>query len=84
MALICRVPLIVFLNKIERPKNLKEREIVRLRARVGNGAAKVRWALQMKGEVERFIAVIVTKVVSINLLSQVFLVYAIYYGRLQY
>lgn len=74
MALTCRVPLMSFLKKMERYKSLGERGLVGLRARVGSGVAKVRWGLQMKEEVERFRGVIVAKIVSINLLLQVYLV----------
>jgi hypothetical protein len=70
LALTCKVHLEDFLTKINSFKNLGSGEVSGIKAKIGVGAAKVRWAVQMKAGVEKFRAVIMAKVVSINLLLQ--------------
>jgi hypothetical protein len=70
MALTCKVPLQEFLARIEKYKKMGSGKGVAFRARIGAEAAKIRWAVVMRNEVEKFGAVIMAKVVSINLLLQ--------------
>jgi hypothetical protein len=79
MALTCKVPLQEFLAKIEKYRSLRDgvgssKGVRRVTERVGSEARKVQWAVQMREEVEKFRAVIVAKVVAINLLIQLNLV----------
>lgn len=69
-ALTCKVHLEEFLMKIERYKLLGSAGTSGVRARIGTGTAKVRWAARMKDEVEKFWALIMAKMVTINLLLQ--------------
>ncbi|KAF8858658.1 hypothetical protein BDZ45DRAFT_622010 [Acephala macrosclerotiorum] len=70
LALTCKVPLQDFLVKIEKFKKLSNHEVCGIRDKVGSAAKKVCWAVGMREQVERFRAVIVAKIASINLLLQ--------------
>jgi hypothetical protein len=70
MALTCKVPLQEFLVKVEKYKALKAEELSGFRANVGIRGRKIQWAVKMKDEVEKFRAVVVSKVIAINLLIQ--------------
>ena len=70
LALTCKVHLEEFLVKLERFKLLGSGGSAGVRARIGIGTAKARWAVQMKDEVEKFRTLIMAKMVSINLLLQ--------------
>ena len=72
MALTCKVPLQEFLAKLEKYNRLREGDSGSFKVKVGSETRKIRWAVEMKDEVEKFRAVIVAKVVSINLLMQLY------------
>jgi hypothetical protein len=74
MALTCRVPLQEFLAKIERYKVLQRDDLSGFKDLLGSGRRKAEWVIKMKDEVENFRALIVAKVVSINLLLQLHVV----------
>jgi hypothetical protein len=74
MALTCKVPLQDFLARVEKYKVLQTEDLSGFRAMVGRGGRKVQWATKMKDEVEKFRALIVAKVVAINLLIQLHMV----------
>jgi hypothetical protein len=68
MALTCKAPLQEFLAKLEKFKKLKETNLRGFRAGVRGEARKMRWAVEMKDEVEKFKTVIVAKLTPITLL----------------
>ena len=74
MALTCKIPLQDFLAKMEKYKSLQTRDISGFRAGVGVARRKTQWAISMKDEVEKFRALIVAKVVAINMLVQLHMV----------
>ncbi|KAF4634522.1 hypothetical protein G7Y89_g3576 [Cudoniella acicularis] len=77
MALTCRVPLQEFLAKIEKYKVLQNEDLSGFKDVLSRGRRKVQWAVNMRDEVEKFRALIVAKVVAINLLIQLHVVSAI-------
>jgi hypothetical protein len=72
MALTCKVPLQEFLDKIIKYKTIRHGDISGIRARLGSDVRKVLWAVKMNEEVEKFRALIVAKLISINLLIQLY------------
>lgn len=70
LALVCKVNLKDFLRKIDNFKKLCCSGVSGVKAKVKVGAAKLRWAFQMKNEVERFRTKIMANLVSINGLLQ--------------
>ena len=74
MALTCKVPLQELLAKIEKFRILGNENLVGIKMRLAGQATRVRWGIQMKEELEKFRAVIMAKVISINMLLQLNLV----------
>jgi hypothetical protein len=70
MAFACKIPLQEFLAKMEKYKSLRSHEMRGFRGTVGVGKRKIQWEISMKEEVEKFRALIVAKVVAINMLLQ--------------
>jgi hypothetical protein len=70
MALTCKIPLQEFLAKMEKYKSLRSSEVRGFRETVDAGKRKMQWGISMKEEVEKFRALIVAKVVAINMLLQ--------------
>ncbi len=70
MALTCKPHLLGFLDKIEKYKSLQGTSMKSFKARLGSEARKLQWTIGMKENVEKFRAVIIAKMVSINLLIQ--------------
>ena len=76
MALTCKVPLQEFLTKVKKYKALQNENLRGFGLKIISGAKKIQWAVKMKDEVEKFKAVIVAKIVVINMLIQLYMVYA--------
>lgn len=79
MALAVKIPLQEFLGRVEKFRSMMTgldgtRTFSDVRHAVGSKARQAQWAVQMKDEVEKFRAVIVAKIVAINLLLQINLV----------
>ncbi|CZR62514.1 uncharacterized protein PAC_12411 [Phialocephala subalpina] len=69
MALTIRLPLQGFLEKIEKYKALRT-DVSGIKDKMKRKMREAQWAVSMKGEVEKFRAVIVAKTMAINLLLQ--------------
>lgn len=74
MALACRVPLEDFLIKLRRYRMFTDRRSLSFTERIGMEARKMQWVVNMKEDIAKFRAIIVSKVVAINLLLQLSMV----------
>jgi hypothetical protein len=70
VALACKVPLEEFLIKFQKYKIFTDRQPLSFKKRIGMEARKMQWAVNMREDIAKFRAIIVSKVVAINLLLQ--------------
>ncbi|KAH8661518.1 hypothetical protein BGZ60DRAFT_517255 [Tricladium varicosporioides] len=82
MALACKVPLEDFLIKFRRYKIFTNRQSLSCKGRISMEARKMEWAANMKEDIAKFRAIIVSKIVAINLLLQLSMTSAL--SRIEY